>query len=44
MGPRRDERDDLLSRWLYWMFDVGWLAAQLFAATREGGRFLMGNT
>jgi len=30
--------------WLYPLFDVGWLAAEIFAATREGGRFLMANT
>src|SRR5712692_5135322 len=30
--------------WLYSFFDVGWLAAELFAATRSGGRFLMANT
>jgi len=30
--------------WLYSMFDIGWLAAELFAATREGGSFLMANT
>ncbi len=30
--------------WLYPFFDVGWLAAQLFDATRAGGRFLMTNT
>jgi SAM-dependent methyltransferase len=30
--------------WLYSMFDIGWLAADLFAATRDGGSFLMANT
>jgi SAM-dependent methyltransferase len=30
--------------WLYPFFDVGWLACQLFEATREGGRLLMANT
>jgi predicted TPR repeat methyltransferase len=30
--------------WLYAFFDVGWLAAELFAATCDGGRFLMTNT
>jgi len=30
--------------WLYPLFDVGWLATEIFAATREGGRFLMANT
>jgi SAM-dependent methyltransferase len=30
--------------WLYTFFEVGWLAAQLFAATQPGGRFLMANT
>src|SRR5262245_39219038 len=30
--------------WLYPFFDVAWLAAQLFAATRSGGRLLMANT
>ena len=30
--------------WLYPFFDVAWLAAQLFAATRTGGRLLMANT
>jgi SAM-dependent methyltransferase len=30
--------------WLYPFFDLGWLAFQLFAATREGGRLLMANT
>lgn len=30
--------------WLYPFFDVGWLAFQLFEATREGGRLLMANT
>ena len=30
--------------WLYPLFDVGWLASELFAATNEGGRFLMANT
>ena len=30
--------------WLYPFFDVGWLAFQLFDATREGGRLLMANT
>ena len=27
--------------WLYPLFDVGWLAAELFAATRDGGRLMM---
>jgi SAM-dependent methyltransferase len=30
--------------WLYPFFDVAWLAAQLFAATRDDGRLLMANT
>jgi 2-polyprenyl-3-methyl-5-hydroxy-6-metoxy-1,4-benzoquinol methylase len=30
--------------WLYSFFDVGWLAHQLFAATREGGHLLLSNT
>jgi len=30
--------------WLYPFFDVGWLALQLLAATREGGRLLVANT
>ena len=30
--------------WLYSFFDVAWLASELFAATRQGGRFLMTNT
>jgi len=30
--------------WLYSFFDVAWLAVQLFAATRPGGRLLMANT
>ena len=30
--------------WLYSFFDVGWFAAELLAATRTGGRFLMANT
>lgn len=30
--------------WLYTFFEVGWLADQLFEATRPGGRFLMANT
>ena len=30
--------------WLYSFFDVAWLAAQLFGATKVGGRFLMANT
>jgi hypothetical protein len=30
--------------WLYPFFDVGWLAAELFGATRDGGRLLMANT
>lgn len=29
--------------WLYPMFDVGWMAAELFAATRQGGRLLLSN-
>jgi SAM-dependent methyltransferase len=30
--------------WLYSFFDVAWLAAELFAATRDSGRLLMANT
>lgn len=30
--------------WLYPMFDITWLASQLFASTAPGGHFLMGNT
>jgi SAM-dependent methyltransferase len=30
--------------WLYPLFDIGWLAAELLAATRDGGRLLMANT
>jgi len=30
--------------WLYPFFDVAWLAAELFAATRHGGRLLLANT
>jgi SAM-dependent methyltransferase len=30
--------------WLYPFFDVAWLATELFAATRTGGRLLMANT
>ncbi len=30
--------------WLYSFFDVSWLAAELFTATRNGGRLLMANT
>jgi SAM-dependent methyltransferase len=30
--------------WLYPLFDIGWLAAELFAATRDGGRLMMANT
>jgi SAM-dependent methyltransferase len=30
--------------WLYSFFDVAWLAAELFAATRDEGQLLMGNT
>jgi SAM-dependent methyltransferase len=30
--------------WLYTFFEVGWLADQMFDATRPGGRFLMANT
>src|SRR5262245_27206359 len=30
--------------WVYPFFDVAWLAAQLIAATRPGGRLLMANT
>jgi len=30
--------------WLYTFFDVAWLAAELFAATRSGGRLLLANT
>src|SRR5207237_6300104 len=30
--------------WLYTFFDVAWFAAELFAATRSGGRLLLANT
>ncbi len=30
--------------WLYAFFDVAWFAAELFAATRNGGRLLLANT
>jgi SAM-dependent methyltransferase len=30
--------------WLYSFFDVAWLAAELFTATRERGQLLMANT
>lgn len=30
--------------WLYSFFDVAWLAAEIFAATREHGQMLMANT
>jgi SAM-dependent methyltransferase len=30
--------------WLYSFFDVAWLAAELFGATREDGRLLLANT
>lgn len=30
--------------WLYSFFDVAWLAAELFAATRRGGRLLLANS
>lgn len=30
--------------WLYPFFDVAWVAAELFAATRNGGRLLMANS
>jgi SAM-dependent methyltransferase len=30
--------------WLYSFFDVAWLAAEIFAATREAGQMLMANT
>jgi SAM-dependent methyltransferase len=30
--------------WLYSFFEVGWLASQLFEATRSGGHLLMANT
>jgi SAM-dependent methyltransferase len=30
--------------WLYSFFDVAWLAAELFAATRDSGQLLMANT
>jgi 2-polyprenyl-3-methyl-5-hydroxy-6-metoxy-1,4-benzoquinol methylase len=30
--------------WLHSFFDVGWLAHQLFTATREGGHLLLSNT
>jgi SAM-dependent methyltransferase len=30
--------------WVHPLFSVGWLASELFASTRPGGRFLMANT
>jgi SAM-dependent methyltransferase len=30
--------------WLYSFFDVAWLAAEIFGATRQGGQMLMANT
>jgi SAM-dependent methyltransferase len=30
--------------WLYSFFEVAWLAAEIFAATRPGGRLLLANT
>lgn len=30
--------------WLYSFFDVGWLALELFEATRNGGRLLLANS
>jgi SAM-dependent methyltransferase len=30
--------------WLYSFFEVGWLASQIFTATRDGGHFLLANT
>src|SRR2546425_3815011 len=30
--------------WLYSFFEVGWLASQIFAATRDGGYLLLANT
>jgi SAM-dependent methyltransferase len=30
--------------WLYTFFDIAWFAAELFAATRPGGRLLLSNT
>lgn len=30
--------------WLYPFFDVAWLASELFASTRQGGRLLLANT
>jgi hypothetical protein len=30
--------------WLYSFFDIAWFAAELFAATRSGGHFLLANT
>jgi predicted TPR repeat methyltransferase len=30
--------------WLYSFFDVAWLASELFAATRRGGKLLLANT
>lgn len=30
--------------WLYSFFDVAWLAAEIFAATRDGGKLLTANT
>lgn len=49
--PRKDEPWDLIVMsdmvyflgWLYPFFDIGWLAMELFAATRAGGQFLLAN-
>jgi len=30
--------------WLYSFFEIGWLASQIFAATRSGGYLLLANT
>jgi SAM-dependent methyltransferase len=30
--------------WLYSFFEIGWLASQIFAATRDGGYLLLANT
>jgi SAM-dependent methyltransferase len=30
--------------WLYSFFEIGWLASQIFAATRDGGSLLLANT
>ena len=30
--------------WLYPLFDVAWLAVQLFEATRSGGRLMLANS